>query len=120
MTAAAPVQAATEPPKARKKAFRHVCPECAVTFIGARDTRFCTTAHKDSFWNREAKRGKVAMPLMRAWRGGRGSGDVARYAFTELCALADRWNAEDRDAGRLSAVEFVRPKMRQGWKAADL
>lgn len=108
------------PQPAKRRVYRHTCPECAAAFTGAQDARFCTPAHKDAFWNREAKRGKVLTPLFRAWRGGRGASDVARYAFSEICSLADIWNAEDRAAGRMSAAEFVRPKMTDGWRATDL
>lgn len=110
----------TVAPSPARKTYARKCPECATAFAGSRDARFCTTACKDTFWNREGKRGKVLTPLFRAWRGGRGSNDVARYAFSEICSLADIWNAEDRAAGRMSAADFIRPKMTEGWRATDL
>lgn len=125
--AAAPAEAATvEAPAARKAAkrplFKRTCAECGEAFKGPRDARFCTTAHRNAYHNRAMKRGKVAMPLVLAWRNGKNKSgrEVGSWAFRELCAAADMWNAEDRKAGRMMAWDFVRPKMAEGWKALDL
>ena len=111
-----------EPGKpARKAVFRRTCLECGEGFKSWHpDAAFCSRAHGTAFHNRSAKRGKVATPLLLAWRGKRGSGDVAKYAFQELCRMADLWNAEDREAGRPNMIATVDAKRRDGWSAVDM
>lgn len=109
------------PPKRRVHRFKHpACAECAQPFVGPREAQFCAPKCKDTFWNRMGRRGKVAMPLALAWREGKGRrGDEASaFAFRQLCAMLDDWNAEDRKAGR-SAAKVARRKMDTGWTAAD-
>lgn len=107
---------------ARAKSYRRVCPECSASFMGGPDALFCSTAHKTAWHNRAGGRGRNAVPLMQAWRGGRGrKGDeMASWAYGELCALADLYNEEDRRAGRIPAAEYLRPRKALGWKAVDL
>ena len=114
-------QAVTAPVRGKRLAYRRVCQECGATFRHWHaDANFCTRAHGTAFHNRSAKRGKVVLPILLGWRGKRGSGDMAKYAFQELCGLADGWNAEDRAAGRPPMYPMIERKRRAGWKAADL
>jgi hypothetical protein len=110
-------------PVARAKAVKpqkmHTCPECGERFSGSFDAKFCSVKHKQAFHNRSAKRGVVMIPLIMAWRGGRGGTEQAKWAYSELCRLADFWKAEDKAAGRMDAQQFVTPKMRDGWSAVD-
>jgi hypothetical protein len=117
---ALPVSA--EPGKAARKAvYRRTCLECGAGFKSWHpDAAFCSREHGTAFHNRSAKRGKVATPFLLAWRGKRGSGDVAKYAFQELCRMADLWNAEDREAGRPNMIPLVEGKRRDGWSAVDM
>lgn len=118
-TTAAP--ATDEPKRERKLTYRRTCQECGTVFRHWHaDAAFCTKAHGTAFHNRQAKRGKVAIPILLGWRGKRGSGPIAKFAFGELCALADGWNAEDRAAGRPPMYPLVSRKMGAGWKAVDL
>lgn len=110
-------------PKRRAiKTFARICPECAVSFQGHKDSRFCSDRCKNTFHNRSAKRGKVAIPLLLAWLGGsRAKGDTARaYARRQVEELSQLWLAEDKAAGRMPAPEFVRHKQAMGWRAVDL
>jgi len=51
-----------------------------------------------------------------AYRQGRGRKGVAAEAFKELSRLLDRFNAEDRAAGRPSAMAYVEGlQRRQLW-----
>ncbi len=138
-TAQAPAPVGHNRPPRKRRLFKHDCPECATPFTAARDAKFCSTPCKNTYHNRNMKRGKVAMPLLLAWRGARSlpkwmrerdaaSGEkppterteLSAWAFRELCALADLWNEDDRKAGRLPATSYVLPKMRAGWKGVDL
>lgn len=110
---------ATTRAKAQKPQAIHTCPECAVRFKGSFDARFCSTKHKQAFHNRSAKRGVVMIPLLMAWRGGRGRSAEAKWAYGEMCKLADLWKAEDKAAGRMEMETFVKPKMRSYWTATD-
>lgn len=100
---------------------RRICPECGEPFTATHGRQaFCTPAHKETFHNRQHKRGGVAMSLLQVWRQGkRKGGENATYALRELCNLADRWNAEDKAAGRRPDV-VVTTKRRGGWAAVDL
>jgi hypothetical protein len=54
-----------------------------------------------------SKRGRVAMPLAVGWRAKRGSGPVAKGAFSDLCEYLDHCNAEDRAAGRPPMIDHL-------------
>lgn len=101
--------------------YKRKCQECGEAFRAWHsDASFCSAAHRTAFHNRAAKRGKVAIPIMLAWRGKRGQGATAKYAFEQMSALADKWNAEDRAAGRPPMYSAVEKKRRAGWRAVDL
>jgi len=110
-----------KPPKKARRRFKRTCCECGVEFL-ANDVqgRFCDKKHKDAWKNRSLKRGAIMVPLVLAWRAGRGSKEEAKWAYKELCKLADQWNAEDRAAGRTPMAKYLLPKMRSGWSAADV
>lgn len=98
------------------------CPECGEPFRATHGRQaFCSTAHKETFHNRKQKRGKVVMSLAQVWRAGKNGkgGDNARYAFAEMCALLDKWNAEDKAAGRRPDIE-VSSRRANMWSASDL
>ncbi len=95
------------------------CPECGEKFKGPFDKLFCSTTHKQAWHNRAAKRGVVMMPLVLAWRGGRGSTEEAGWAWGEIAQLADAFNAEDVKAGRMSAGKYARRRRAAGWSAVD-
>jgi hypothetical protein len=113
--------AADDAKRVRKLTYRRTCQECGTVFRHWHaDANFCTRAHGTAFHNRSAKRGKVLIPILLTWRGKRGSGDLAKYAFAEMCAAADLWNAEDRKAGRPPMYPMIQRKKGAGWKAVDL
>jgi hypothetical protein len=99
--------------------FKLVCKECNTTFSGNARAVFCTPGHKRAFHQRNQKRGQCAMPLLLAWRGGRGQKETSRWAYGELCRLADLWNAEDKAAGRAPQAAYAELKRRDFWTAAD-
>lgn len=98
-----------------------ICPQCGVSFVpGHHLTAFCTPEHKQAYHDTNAKRGKVLLPFAQVARmGKRGFTAERRYALAQYSALLDRFNAEDKAAGR-SAEIIVREKMAKGWAAADL
>lgn len=97
------------------------CPECGVDFTPHHGRqRFCTDAHREHFYAICARRGKVAMPLMMAWRSGkRGASEASTFAFRELCSALDQWRADDAKTGRQSGL-VVSDRMALGWRAVDL
>lgn len=68
---------------------------------------FCTPAHKLKFHNRAAGRGKVLVPLAMAARIPRGGTPSAKMARAQYTTLLDTYAREDREAGRMSAVDYV-------------
>ena len=98
---------------------RKQCPECSVYFEGTGRAVFCTPKHKASFHGRNQARGQVMVPLVLAWRAGRGQKAVAKQALRELARLSDAWNAEDRAAGRLPQSAYAGAKLANGWTAVD-
>jgi hypothetical protein len=92
-----------------------VCPECGKKFdIVHHRQAFCCTEDQVAFNNRATKRGQAMVPLAMTWRGARSARDpgvklAGKAAFAQLAALADRYNAEDREAGRPPAYDtFIR------------
>lgn len=100
---------------------RAMCPNCSKSFVGSRASQvFCSAKCRTDFYDVQAIRGKVALPFLQTWRRGkRGASDASTYAFAQLCALADKWNAEDAAAGR-DPLGIVRGKMDNAWRAVDL
>lgn len=97
------------------------CAECGVSFPAKRGSRsFCCAAHRQAFHKRNANRGQAALPFLQVMRASKnGRTELTAYAWRELCALGDIWNAEDRAAGRSPAIT-VEAKMALGWRAVDL
>lgn len=86
------------------------CENCGTVFTPSRGRQvFCQVACKSAAKDRAAVRGKVILPLALAWRAGRGSKDKATTtrAFRELCAMLDRYAAEDAKAGRVAPVKAL-------------
>lgn len=113
MTATTPENSAA----ARPAPVKHVCPECGdpVPQTGKGRARvFCSEAHKQAHKNRRVVRGAAVMSLLQAWRVDRGSGDVARAAFQQVCEMVDTFNAEDHEAGRPRATVHARALLEQG------
>ena len=88
------------------------CQNCGATTPARK--LFCDDTCRDGFYNRMSKRGRVALPLLLAWRTGRGSGASAKAAFAELCAYADHCNAEDRAANRPPMAELINYRDQRG------
>ena len=99
------------------------CPECGAQFEPSHHLqKFCTADHRVAFARKTADRGELLTALAQTWRKGRHArGDakaVPAWAFTQLCALLDAWNAEDAACGRDTSIA-VQDRMRAGWAAAD-
>jgi hypothetical protein len=95
------------------------CPECGTRFdIKRAGQTFCNSGCQVAFNNRALSRGQALVTLALTWRGGRSSRDAAvklasKEAFSQLAALTDRYNAEDRAAGRPPGYEtFIRRRLR--------
>ncbi len=95
------------------------CSECGKSFTlvhkaGAAQ-RYCSPEHKRAWENRQLARGQKVVTLAQAWRQGRhrkGS-EAAKQAFTELCLAVDRMSAEDREAGRVRALDILADRYRE-------
>jgi ribosomal protein S27AE len=106
-------------PARKRPTFRRPCPECGETFTThTHDRMFCSDAHKAAFHNRSSKVGRSAIPLALAWREGRnvkGKSPEARAkrasaarAFSELCRILDAVAAEQREAGSMAQLDYLR------------
>lgn len=87
-----------------------ICPECGIEFAPpakgpGQGKRFCTTAHRYAWQNREIKEGKLLVTIAKAWRKTRGSGALGKRAFNEMTAILDALNARDVDAKRPTISE---------------
>ncbi len=99
------------------------CPECRPDvrgFIRRHPGQlFCTTAHRDAWNDRAAKRGRVLTPLAIVARltrnGTRGDSDTGARAASEQHALITRWRDEDAAAGRMSHPEYLARRYRAGF-----
>lgn len=103
----------TEPTKAPRKAARPtikeraaqpICPNCGGTPVrksvkGPFPT-YCSIACKTEHRNRFSSRGASLVGWAQAWRIDRGSGEIAKGAFEQLCQILDAFNSADATAGR--------------------
>jgi endogenous inhibitor of DNA gyrase (YacG/DUF329 family) len=91
-------------PTIRERASQAICPECggAVVRRSARGPfpTFCSGECKRVRANRRLVRGSAVIEFVQAWRLARGSGEIAKASFAQICAIADQFNAEDNAAGR--------------------
>lgn len=117
-----------EAPKAKRTTKPHnvlsphrTCPECGENFTAKNGKQvFCSSPHREAFYDTMAIRGKMAIPLLLVQRRGKnGRTEDTAYAMSQLSKLADRWNTEDRQRGRRPDI-IVKGKRAQFWVAADL
>lgn len=100
------------------------CPECGAGYSRKHPMQlFCTTAHRDTWNNRAAKRGRVLLPfaqVARATRDGtRGSPrdrELGKRAAADMHRLLQRWRDEDAEAGRMPAPDFLVARYRAGFE----
>lgn len=96
------------------KAARAACAYCGQPIEGGRaDKLFCKPACKIASHNLDIKRGQELLAYAQVWRGGKNARspeakELARYAFAEMCHLIDRYNGEDRRAGRRQELVIAR------------
>ncbi len=126
---------ASTAPAQRKRSgpsVRMVCPECGEVFQSTHHRQaFCTPAHKAAFQDRDRVRGRQMAQLVLAWRMGRNvkikkgeepskvqarKRSAAKSAFSELCRLADKFNAEDVAAGRPGALHTIQVQAAMGFR----
>lgn len=98
----------------------HRCPECSQAFKPVHPRQlFCSAAHKTAFHNRWTVRGRALAPVAVAARitrdGSTGDTDIGKKARRESRHLMDRWAREDREAGRMSQVDYMRERWRIGY-----
>lgn len=113
-----PAETATAASRARP--VRQACPECSHTFQPVHSRQlFCCADHKAAFHNRATVRGRTLTPMAMAARitrdGSRGDLDMGRIARRESRRLIDAWAREDREAGRMDMVEYMRARTRIGY-----
>lgn len=102
--------APTKAPKAKSApiVMTRVCCECGVEFTTShRGKEFCTEAHRVTFANRCAKRGKVLIPLAMGWRNKRGGKGLGSDSMQQMVRLLDKYAAEDRAAGRPNVTHYT-------------
>lgn len=97
-----------------------VCPECMEPFHRVHPRQlFCSPAHKKAFHNRATARGLTLAPVAIAARatrdGSTGDKDTGKRARRESRRLMDRWAREDREAGRMSMVDYMAARWRIGY-----
>lgn len=99
---------------------RATCPECNQEFqpVHVRQS-FCSNEHKAAFHNRATVRGRMLVPVAMASRitrdGCAGDTDTGKRARRDSRRLIDKWAKEDREAGRMSMVEYMRQRHAIGY-----
>lgn len=84
------------------------CAECGTRFTSKQTKAcFCSRDCRQAFHNRAAARGKTLTPMIMASRQGRGT-EVGKLAQAEWARLAARFAEEDKAAGRMSMLQFVK------------
>ena len=111
-------------PRPQRTFGKHRCLACGEVFTAThnRQTKYCPAHSATKHHDKLKVRGRQMVELAQCWRANRGTSDptkkqIARYAFNELCALADLYNAEDRAAGvGHAATESVRRMWVDGYR----
>ena len=104
------------------KEGQYVCPECLGVFRPRVPRQlFCSAPHKRAWNNRGLKRGAVLFSLNMAARetrdGTRGDKATGKTASWQGNTLMQRWRDEDREAGRMGQVEYLRRRFALGFDA---
>lgn len=98
------------------------CPEGDHTFTATHINQlFCGETCQKAHHQRTRKRGQTVATLLQAHRLGRNTSDplksgAASAAHSAWCTLVDRWNEEDREAGRLGALDLVIRQSQTGFR----
>jgi hypothetical protein len=85
-------------PTIRERAAEPICPNCGTMIEGHQSKVFCTIKCRTEHQNRRTARGAAIAGWAMAWRADRGSGEIAKAAFEQLCQIVDGFNAEDAAA----------------------
>lgn len=102
------------------------CGNCGNEFEQRRSWQsFCDRKCSAEFHKRAKARGGPLAPLVLAWNAtrhakpGTPEAEVCRYARSEISAMAGMFLDEDEEAGRASAVEYVKGLMASGTLYVD-
>lgn len=105
------------------------CPGCGGSVEGAgrgyTGKTFCTNQCRQAFNNRMKGEGAPVAALVKAWtmtrhaKPGTEEAEVCRYAMSQLTQIARDFNDRDEDAGRPSAVAYVKTLMASGTLYCD-
>ena len=119
-----PLREAAETPQRAPVSYGRIrCPECLVPFLSVHPRKiFCCKAHEVTFANRMTVRGRTLTALVMAahiTRGGtRGDTATGIRARRDAEHLMRRWAMEDREAGRMSATDYVALRYRKGFEVS--
>ena len=104
------------------QAQQAICQECGAGFERRRaDVLFCCADHRQAFHKRMANRGQLLTPFVMGWRlGKQGKSETSTWAMRQMATLADKWNAEDKAAGRPPMSQLLETRMAMCWSASDL
>jgi hypothetical protein len=124
MKARAVLDGPPTPPESEAGAFLRdgtpkLCPECLTHLRKGRRGLFCSAACKRAHNHRWARRGAVLAPIFAAARatrdGTRGDVAIGKAASRDANLLEQLWRDEDRAAGRMTAVDYMRLRYRLGY-----
>lgn len=110
-------------PTVAERAAQRLCPECAGQVVrrspkGPMPT-FCSKECKTSHSNRHIVEGRAVIALLKAWRIDRGTGEIAKGAFQQVCTIVDGFNADDNAAGRPRADLYAVKVLATGTQYID-
>jgi predicted nucleic acid-binding Zn-ribbon protein len=111
---------ATIAQEAERRLSTHGCPECGQRFhLNHPRQLFCKPQHKKDWESIARTRGlqyyAVALVQRQTRNGTRGDKETGRKANAEADMLRLRWREEDKAAGRMSAVDFLRLRYLHGY-----
>lgn len=110
-------------PTIAERAIEKVCPGCGGSIIKekrrGRPSLFCSSECQKDFQYRTSIEGRAIIAFVKAWRIDRGTGEIAKGCFAEICTIADRFNAADREAGRPRADLYAAKMLATGFASID-
>lgn len=114
-------------PTIRERAAERICPNCGKEVArrpaGTKGNQgiFCPplpgekrSACNVEHQNRRVREGAAMAALIKAWRIDRGQGPIAQESFSQICQIADQFNADDLAAGRPRADLYAAKLLADG------
>lgn len=112
-------------PTVRERLREKICPNCGEPVVRGQNQRkgpapkYCSNYCKRQMNNRLMAEGAAVIGLIKAWRIDRGTGEIAKRSFQQVCEIVDLLNAQDKEASRPRADYYAATLLADGTRYFD-